>query len=307
MMDKKNHPAAGVPLDAEEITNHTRLLDVEADSFIFASFDDDKARSKETARIREEVRGGRLPKSALDGRLLPEHRHGTVAEAFEWMEERQRQGAGVFLTVQAMEGERRAKDQLAGIRAVYAELDHGMPQKLPLEPSFVVESSLARFHPYWLIDPEYPLQPSDHAGIMMRLIESYGSDPDAKDLARVLRLAGTWNMKPGRPPRMAKVVHESGYRYSRDDLLVAFPPPELKRAAAPHVGARPNFNAQTAPGLERFLAPLDVIPPDNYGDWIRVGQALHHESGGGDGGLKMWDAWSATSEKAWITISTPFL
>ena len=55
----------------------------------------------------------------------------------------------------------------------------------PIEPSLVVESSPGRFHRYWLLAEPWPADErgrADHAAVMERMIESYGSDPNAKDL-----------------------------------------------------------------------------------------------------------------------------
>ena len=59
-------------LDVDEAAHHLRLLDPDTDTFIFASFDDDKERAKETDKIRKEVAEGVRPKSDLAGRVLPE-------------------------------------------------------------------------------------------------------------------------------------------------------------------------------------------------------------------------------------------
>ena len=286
-------------LDEGEIARHLHLLDPDADSFIFASFDDDKERAKETARIRKGVDDGKAPRSALADRILPEHRHGTVEQHLAWMERRQGQGAGIFVTVQTMKGARRLKEEVSAIRAVFGELDHGMPETWPLEPSFITESSLGRYHPYWLVDPEHPLRQLDFTGIMMCLIETYGSDPDAKDMARVLRLAGTWNLKAGRPAHLVKVIGEGGYRYASTELLAVSRPAPRIISTACHTGPRPKFNSRMAPGLERFIEPMKAISPEKYSEWIRVGQALHCESDGSAEGLRMWDAWSASSTNKW--------
>lgn len=34
-----------------------------------------------------------------------------------------------------------------------------------------------------------------------------------------------------------------------------------------------------------------------YDEWIKVGMALHHETGGSDAGFSLWDEWSASSDK----------
>lgn len=47
--------------------------------------------------------------------------------------------------------------------------------------------------------------------------------------------------------------------------------------------------------VEHYLAALD--PDMGRDDWIRVGMACHHETGGDDEGLAVWDAWSADGGK----------
>ena len=47
--------------------------------------------------------------------------------------------------------------------------------------------------------------------------------------------------------------------------------------------------------LERLLPQYD--PDSNYTDWIKVGMALHHESGGAAWGFALWDDWSSTGKK----------
>ena len=68
-------------------------------------------------------------------------------------------------------------------------------------------------------------------------------------------------------------------------------------------GQRPKWvRANGGAGLDRFVGlneqgPLWAISPDAYGDWVRVGMALHAETNGGADGLALWDSWSAQSPK----------
>lgn len=63
-------------------------------------------------------------------------------------------------------------------------------------------------------------------------------------------------------------------------------------------------------GLSNYREPLDgwdldrvvdeILPhlnPDEYHEWIRVGQAMHHQSGGDEEWLQAWDEWSTGSMK----------
>lgn len=56
------------------------------------------------------------------------------------------------------------------------------------------------------------------------------------------------------------------------------------------VGREPRLNLT----VERMTELVNALDPDMGRDeWIRVGMALHHESGGDDTGFDIWDDWSA--------------
>lgn len=63
-------------------------------------------------------------------------------------------------------------------------------------------------------------------------------------------------------------------------------------------GAVAPPRAQVLPGQEELRELLRRIDPDiEYPEWIKVGMALHHESGGSDEGLALWDDWSSEGTK----------
>jgi hypothetical protein len=289
------HPQSSpvFPFNVAEARRFLLMLDGEADAFLFAAGDDDQERKK---RLIAGAKAANKPNP-----ILWRHRRDSLGCASSWLESQQESGWGVFVSVQAMKAARCQIAELAYIRAVYAEMDIGEAlQAWPLEPSIIVETSPDRYHVYWLVLADAPISGEDFHGIMMRLVETYGSDPAAKDLARRLRLPGTWNLKPGRAPFLVNVVHETGARYRRQDLLEAFPPPPRPKPDTSK--PRPKFNGHTSAGLERFVGrnqdgPLWSIRPDNYGDWLRVGMALHADTSGGSDALALWDQWSAGSDK----------
>ena len=56
------------------------------------------------------------------------------------------------------------------------------------------------------------------------------------------------------------------------------------------VGREPRLNLT----VERMTELVNALDPDmGRDDWIRVGMALHHESGADDTGFDIWDDWSA--------------
>jgi hypothetical protein len=154
---------------------------------------------------------------------------------------------------------------------------------------------------------------------MERMIESYGSDKNAKDLCRVLRVPGFLNRKHA-IPHQVRIVASPGWRYSRSEILAAFPPVERRQTKA-------NGHATPSKGLQRddsedrrIRDALFSIPADERHVWLTMGMAI--ESHYGDAGRALWDEWSLTAkdkyderdqDKTWrsfkgsgVTIATLF-
>jgi KaiC/GvpD/RAD55 family RecA-like ATPase len=56
--------------------------------------------------------------------------------------------------------------------------------------------------------------------------------------------------------------------------------------------------AETPVGLRRLEEALSKGDSDcGYDEWIRMGMALHHESGGSEAGFRIWDEWSERGTK----------
>lgn len=118
---------------------------------------------------------------------------------------------------------RRAKNAVR-VRAVWQEDDDGFKGEFPIPPSMVVQSSNGRFHRYWLVDGDWPADKdgrADFANVMARMVASYGCDNGAKDIVRVLRVPGFGNQKRG---GIVQILDANGQRYTRAEILAAFPP-----------------------------------------------------------------------------------
>ncbi|MBL4743527.1 MAG: bifunctional DNA primase/polymerase [Cycloclasticus sp.] len=88
------------------------------------------------------------------------------------------------------------------------------------------------------------------------------------------------------------VTHNGGHR--QDKLSTKKPVPKsLPDKTAVH---RESVNSKRDPKLAVKL--LDHIDPDvGYGDWFIVAAGLHHEFGGDDEGLEVFDTWSKGGAK----------
>jgi hypothetical protein len=63
-------------------------------------------------------------------------------------------------------------------------------------PSLVVRTSKRRYQVYWRLDQPLIVDAQEH--LMVAMARDVGADRASTDVARVLRLPGCWNRKPGR-------------------------------------------------------------------------------------------------------------
>ncbi len=205
------------------------LLDETADYFVFQTFDDLKSRKD---------------------RQLASIKTGDLDRWGRFLTDMNNRGAGVFVTVNESDGKGRKLENIGRIRAVWHEEDTPCGKEFPLEPHLLIESSPGKFHRYWLVDG---LGKEDFAGVMERMIRDYGSDPNVKDTARVLRMPGFYHLKDPSKPFMVRIVAESGgLPYSADDITKAFPP--LLNAPAP--ASNPQADGLPAGAAKSLVAEL---------------------------------------------------
>ena len=112
---------------------------------------------------------------------------GTIDKVEPPLLSRNAKEAGVFVVIN--EGGHK-KDNITRVRAVFADTD-GAPLKpivQTLAPHAVIESSPGRYHVYWLVNDDFPLEM--FTPIQEAISDKFGTDPNVKDLPRVMRLPG---------------------------------------------------------------------------------------------------------------------
>src|SRR5262249_45283689 len=194
---------SGPVIEREEIRRFLRVLDPAAKGFTFQTFDDDRSNGHDL--------NASLARSTSD--------RAEVLRLYGF-------GAGVYVTVNETELAGRKRENIKRIRAVWQEDDEGHGGLFPLESSAVIESSPGHFHRYWFVSDHWPADEkgrADFAAVMERMVLSYGCDKNAKDLSRVLRLPGFLHRKDPTRPHMVRIVQESGRRYTREEIMRAFP------------------------------------------------------------------------------------
>jgi hypothetical protein len=185
----------------EAATRFLRALDLNAERFTFQTFDDSK---------RGTVAPKRFPASP-DNPVL-----GAIHD----------EGGGIYVTVNETDLKGRETENIIRVRAVWNENDGAFTGQYPLQPTLKVETSPGHFHDYWLIADEWKADApgaADHAGVLDRMVTDYGCDNGAKGINRVLRVPGFLNRKY-ETPFTVQIVGGSGKRYTRDQILKAFPP-----------------------------------------------------------------------------------
>lgn len=212
----------------------------------------------------------------------PQQMHGEFPALADRLAALNNRAYGIFVAVNRTNLRGRKLSDITGVRAVWQEDDDGFTGALPLYPSIIVQSSPGKFHRYWSADG---LTREQHEGVMARLVQDYGSDKAAKDLARVLRLPGFYHCKA--EPRMVELVEANGLIYEAAEVLAAFPP--IVDMAEP----RPSRPIPKTDETEQVRAALRYVPAENYDEWYRIGAAL--KNGLGDAGRALWDEWASSA------------
>jgi virulence-associated protein E/DNA primase RepB-like protein/primase-like protein len=209
-------------------------------------------------------------------------------------------GYGIFVTVNETDGKGVKVPNITRVRAVWADVDHGKPREFPLTPSFIIETSPGRYQAYWLVHDE--MAPGEFANVMARIVQDYGGDAGAADIARVLRVPGFYHTK-GEPfrCRIVDYISDSDADYTAVELAKAFPPVQSRRTKA---GKRKRVGALAAIANDfdpEIVASALAALPDRFGTdyntkadegWRNIMFAIHHGLGGSEEGWEVLDEWS---------------
>lgn len=173
--------------------------------------------------------------------------------------------AGVFMTVNRVDGDRRKADRVVGVRALFADFDGtDLPHAWGLDPSILVNTSPGKFHAYWMVDGDFPRE--EFSAAQRAIASHFGTDPVVIDLPRVMRLPGFWHRKG--EPYQTRIVEASGVRYAVETLREwvdrISPEPEPER---PKAERRSSLNGSASPyvkaAVEMALASIANAPKGN--------------------------------------------
>lgn len=128
-------------------------------------------------------------------------------------------GYGIHLCINKTLGSKRTKKDIKAIRAIWQE-DDGNGKEFPLKPTMVVQSSKGKFHRYWRVHESTDF--SLFSQIMEVMVIKYGSDTNAKDICRVLKIPGFYNPKYS-PPFLVNIEEINDKIYSLEDFREFLP------------------------------------------------------------------------------------
>ena len=161
--------------------------------------------------------------------------HDTFEECKAELERLNEDGAGVFVTVCKTDGSGRKKENIVAVRAVFLDLDgEPLPESWPIEPHFIIETSLGRWHCYWLLEGGVPLDRFTET--QKAIARMFNGDPVVCDLSRVMRIPGFIHQK--KKPFLSHIILDRSQepRYTSHQILEAFPSVEISpknKIAAP--------------------------------------------------------------------------
>lgn len=119
--------------------------------------------------------------------------HGTVAQHAARLTQLNNQGAGIYVMTNRGDLKGRKNINVTGVRVLFADFDGTDPaDALALNPHIVVQSSQGKFHCYWRIS-DCPL--NEFKAMQEAIATKFNSDPNVKDIARVMRLPGFLHRK----------------------------------------------------------------------------------------------------------------
>jgi putative DNA primase/helicase len=251
------------------------MLDPGAPGFTYQTFDDVKV-------------DGKARKDPSLTRVF----HGSLDDRWNELVDLNRRGAGVFITVNETDGRGREAKNVVRVRAVWQDDDAGHGWTVPLKPSIVVSTSPGKAHRYLLVDG---LSFDDHAAAMAVMVDQHGSDKNAKDISRVLRLPGFVHMKEQHKPYLVRIVDGEGRRYSREDILKALPPPAQRRRTASKAALLGKLALMGDDDVARYKSAVAFLHEETDGadlhdrdTWLDHGMALHHATNGNEQGFLLW-------------------
>ncbi len=141
-----------------------------------------------------------------------------------WLRHRSARGDEIYVGMNALKPDAwaRTKDQVAAIRHLYVDLDHGGERAIETmrnsglvpEPNYVLNTSPEKYQIVWRVDG---IGQEQAEAIQRAMVREFGGDPAATDSTRVLRLP-TFSNRKHDPPHMVTARAEATQTYHLEDF-----------------------------------------------------------------------------------------
>jgi RepB DNA-primase from phage plasmid len=164
-----------------------------------------------------------------------------------WLRYRASRGDEIYVGMNALKPEAwaRTKDQIATIRHLYVDLDHGGERAVEAmrnsglvpDPNYLLNTSPDKHQIVWKVDG---IAPEQAEALQRAMVREFGGDPAATDSTRVLRLPTFANRKY-HPPHMVTARAEASQTYHLDDFKLRTDAhgPSYERQSSEHERNRP--------------------------------------------------------------------
>lgn len=149
---------------------------------------------------------------------------------------------------------------------VTAWRDLGLP-----EPSLQVDTAGRSIHTYWILD--WPMEPVAWRLLQRRLLDYAQADMTISNPSRVMRLPGSCYIGgDGQPVGMVQIIHDSGLRYSHEDIESCLPAERQARTVQGTVqGTVQVGRAERQDAAESGVIPLLELLPKAVRDLALAG------------------------------------
>jgi len=197
-----------------------------------------------------------------------------------------------YFSVAVLDGPARKRSNFVRMFALVAD----DPELVPEGATWVLQTSAGKRQlGYALLDDEQSRDPALCAAALKAMAERgmFKADKSGNNIVRYVRLPKGTNTKYSPPFEHVLEQWHPERRFTLTQALAAF--------GIDVESLSPLAEEETdtpAPGVDLFAAMglLAKVSPDcSYHDWVTVGMALHHATGGSIAGLKMYDTWSAAA------------
>jgi hypothetical protein len=194
-----------------------------------------------------------------------------------WLTEQNERGADIFLGMNPIKENSysRTKENIGKIRHVYLDLDEGASESLEAirtsgdipTPNYVLDTSPEKHQVIWRIDG---LDQEQAESLLRSLATSFGGDPAATDITRVLRVPGFANRKY-QEQFLVRALQETDQIYRLRDFAAYDDSPDAPR----HLEGDQGSKRRMAPGhrsqseADWAYAKRAIARGDNPEDVIR--------------------------------------